>query len=68
MAKWECPTPEEVEIIKEQGLNPAHCVISRPGEGQLVILNWQDHRTGDRETYVRLPEKKKNPKRLGACR
>ena len=62
MAKWECPTPEEVEIIKAQGLNPEHCTVSRPGDGQLVILDWQDHRTELRETYVRLPEKCKNPK------
>lgn len=68
MAKWECPTPEEVEIIKAKGLDPSHCIVSRPGDNQLVILDWRDHRTEERETYVRLPEKYKNPKRLGACR
>ena len=62
MARWEVATPEEVEIIKAQGLNPAHCMVSHPGEDQLVILNWRDHRIDKRETYVRLPEKHKNPK------
>ena len=58
MAKWECATPEEMEIIKSQGMDPRHCVVSHPGENQLVILNWLDHRTEKRETYVRLPEKR----------
>ena len=62
MARWECPTPEEVEIIKAQGLDPAHCTVSHPGENQLVILNWRDHRIDKRETYIRLPEKRKIPK------
>lgn len=62
MAKWECPTPEEMEIIRAQGLNPAHCMVSRPGEDQLVILNMRDHRIDKREIYIRLPEKQKNPK------
>ena len=61
MAKWETATPEEKEIIRQQGLNPAHCAVSHPGEGQLVILNWRDHRYDKRETYVRLPEKRQNP-------
>lgn len=61
MAKWVCATPEEVEIIKEQGLNPAHCVVSHPGEDLLVILDLRDHRIDKRETYVRLPENDKIP-------
>lgn len=62
MAKWECPTPEEVEIIKAQGLNPKHCMVSHPGEEQLVILNMRDHRIDQRETYIRLSKKGQNPK------
>lgn len=62
MSKWECATAEEVEIIKAQGLDPAHCMVSHPGENQLVILNMRDHRIDKRETYIRLPEKRKNPK------
>lgn len=62
MARWDVATPEEVEIIKSQGLDPMHCAVSHPGENQLVILNWLDHRTEKRETYVRLPEKRQNPK------
>lgn len=64
MGKWECATAEEVEIIKAQGLDPAHCVVSRPGENQLVILNMRDHSIDKRETYIRLPEKRNNPKKL----
>ena len=60
MARWECPTPEEVEIIKEIGMDPTHCAVGHPGENQLVILNWRDHRVENRETYIRLPEKHKN--------
>lgn len=59
MAKWETATPEEAEIIRQQGLNPAHCVVSHPGDNQLVILNWRDRRVDKRETYVRLPENRK---------
>lgn len=62
MAKWEVPTPEEKEIIRCLGRIPEHCVVSRPGEDQLVVLDWRDHRTEKRETCVRLPEKRKNPK------
>ena len=62
MSKWECATPEEMKIIKEQRLIPAHCMVSHPGEDQLVILNLRDHRIDKRETYVLLPEKRKNPK------
>ena len=62
MAKWECPTPEEEEIIKELGFTPKYCMVSRPGEDQLVILNLRDHRTDKRETYLLLPEKRNNPK------
>ena len=62
MAKWEVPTPEEAEIIRSLGLNPEHCAVSHPGEEQLVIVNWRDHRIDKREHYVRLPEKRKNPK------
>ena len=62
MAKWEVPTQEEKEIIRGLGLIPEHCAVSRPGENQLVIVNWRDHRIDKRETYVRLPEKQKNPK------
>lgn len=62
VAKWEVPTLEEVEIIRSLGLNPEHCAVSRPGENQLVIVNWRDHRIDKREHYVRLPEKSKNPK------
>ena len=62
MAKWECPTPEEEGIIKELGLIPAYCMVSHPGEDQLVVLNLRDHRIDKRETYIRFPEKRKNPK------
>lgn len=62
MAKWETATLEEAEIIRQQGLNPAYCAVCHPGEGQLVILNWRDHRYDKRETCVRLPEKQENPK------
>ena len=62
MSKWECATAEEVEIIKAHGLDPAHCMVSHPGEDQMVILNMRDHRTDKREIYIRLPEKRNNPK------
>lgn len=62
MAKWEVPTQEEMETIRSLGLNPEHCAVSHPGEEQLVIVNWRDHRIDKREHYVRLPEKRKNPK------
>lgn len=62
VAKWEVPTPEEVKIIHSLGLIPEHCAVSHPGENQLVIVNWRDHRIDKRETYVRLPEKRENPK------
>lgn len=62
MSKWECATAEEVEIIKAQGFDPAHCMVSHPGENQLVILNMRDRRIDKREVYIRLPEKHKNPK------
>ena len=62
MAKWEVPTQDEKEIIRSLGLNPEHCAVSHPGEEQLVIVNWRDHRIDKRETYIRLPEKQKNPK------
>lgn len=62
MSKWECPTPEEVEIINAQGIDSEHCMVFHPGEDQLVILNMRDHRIDKRETYIRLPEKRKNPK------
>ena len=55
MAKWETATEEEVEIIKKQGLDPAHCAVAHPGEDQLVILNWLDHRVDKRELYIRIP-------------
>ena len=61
MAKWEVPTREEAEIIKAQGLDPTHCAVSHPGENQMVILDWKDHRTEMRETYVRLPENVRIP-------
>ena len=62
VAKWEVPTPEEREIIQGLGKNPDRCVVSHPGENQLVVLDWRDHRIDKRETYVRLPEKRKIPK------
>ena len=62
MSKWECPTKEEAKIIEEQGLVPEYCMVSHPGEDQLVILNMRDHRIDKRETYLLLPEKRKNPK------
>lgn len=65
MTKWECPTQEDMEIIKSTGLDPSHCAVAKPGENQLVILNWRNHSIENREIYVRLPEKRKNTKRLG---
>lgn len=62
MAKWEVPTQEERKIIRSLGKNPDQCTVAHPGENQLVILDWKDHRTDKRETYMRLPEKCKNPK------
>lgn len=62
MGKWESPTEEDAQVIRSVGLDPKHCAVSRPGEHQLVILNWLDHNILTRETYVRLPENKKNPK------
>lgn len=62
MARWETPTEAEIQIIKENGLDPKSCAVSHPGDGQLVILNWKDHRVDKRETYIRLPERRKNPK------
>ena len=62
VAKWECPTLEEAEIIKGLGMVPAHCMVSHPGEDQMVILNLRDHRIDKRETYILLPQKQKNPK------
>lgn len=61
MSKWECPTQEDIEVILANGIDPNHCAVSRPGENQLVILNWLEHRTEYREIYVRLPEKVKSP-------
>lgn len=58
MAKWEVPTLEEREVIRQNGRNPDQCAVSHPGEDQLIILDWKDHRIIEREVYVRLPPKK----------
>lgn len=55
MARWETATPEEEQIIRENGLDPKHCAVAHPGEDQLVILNWLDHRIDKRELYIRFP-------------
>lgn len=59
MGKWDVPTQEEKEIIQKLGIDPNHCAVSRPGEDQLVILNWKDRRYDQRETYIRMPERRK---------
>ena len=64
MAKWDIPTPAEREIIRERGMDPDHCAVSRPGDDLLVILNWLDHSVADRETYVFLPPKNEIHNRL----
>lgn len=61
MARWETATEEEREIIRKCGKDPDHCAVSHPGENQLVILDWRDHRIEKREIYIRLQERSKNP-------
>ena len=62
MGKWEVPTQEEMEIIRKLGMNPKHCAVAHPGDDQLIILDWQDHRIDKREHYVLLTKKTKNHK------